>query len=457
MSNKTAIKSVIQNQMQEFAKQLASKYTSVNETEALTMANALVENLEVKIPRRSQVDDGKPRFYKQTGYSIYVKEIRDTVLRENPGCKFGELSAKIGQKWKALSKDEQTVFNEKAKLMPPVLVKAKKANSNEPRYKVVSGYNLFSKEIRPTILKDNPGIKFGEVSSKVSAIWKAMTEDEHNEWNTKAKALPPTLVKPKANADESGPKFKQISGYMLFCKETRNSIATEFPKLSFIEIGQKLSSKWQGYTQIEKDIWNDKAKALPPVEIKVRKNKKSTKTNVTIKKPYSAFKLFLTEHFANVKIDLEKNSSNVTSDDIKKTIADMWKTLSKEQKKPYTDEAAKLKAEYNAKLASIKESSPSNTDVSTTQQTTEQSSEDTESDEDDEKDPNIDAINNELNQMELNDKSNDDEADENDEQEVETTPVTINNVTYYLDQDTTNLYNEDGEFVGTYKNGVISN
>jgi hypothetical protein len=44
-----------------------------------------------------------------------------------------------------------------------------------------------------------------------------------------------------------------------------------------------------------------------------------------------------------------------------------------------------------------------------------------------------------------------------DEQEVETTPVTINNVTYYLDQETTNLYNEDGEFVGTYKNGVISN
>ena len=39
-----------------------------------------------------------------------------------------------------------------------------------------------------------------------------MSEEQHNEWNTKAKALPPTLVKPKANTDESGPKFKQISG-----------------------------------------------------------------------------------------------------------------------------------------------------------------------------------------------------------------------------------------------------
>ena len=441
MSNKTAIKSVIQNQMQEFAKQLAGKYSQINETEALTMANSLVENLEVQIPRRARVDDGKPRFYKQSGYGLFAKEIRDTVIRENPGCKFGEISSKTGLKWKALTKEQQEQYNEKAKTLPPVLVKQtvkKTVDPNVPRYVPVSGYNLFTKENREEIKKKNPDAKFGVMSHLISVEWKALTDAQREEWNVKAKALPPVLVKPKV--DENAPKMKHISGYMLFCKEIRASIVAEFPGISFGEIGQKQSAKWNTYTQSEKDIWNEKAKALPPVEIKARKVKKVKPENAEkpkksngIKKPSSAFQLFYIEHRDNMKLELSKSNPEISNNEIKSQVSDMWKALPKEQKNPYIDEANKLKEEYKIKIAALpKEEQSASTD-------------------DDEK---VSEISQQLKDTSLENQEQDDEQD--DEQEVETVPVVINKITYYLDKDTNNLYNEEGEYVGTYKDGKIS-
>ena len=51
----------------------------------------------------------------KSAYLIFSQEVRQKVLDENPGIKFGEVGKKIGGMWKALTEEEKAPYNEQAK------------------------------------------------------------------------------------------------------------------------------------------------------------------------------------------------------------------------------------------------------------------------------------------------------------------------------------------------------
>ncbi|KAK6994776.1 protein polybromo-1-like isoform X1 [Biomphalaria glabrata] len=50
-----------------------------------------------------------------SGYILFAGEIRKQISQDNPSCSFGDISKIVGTKWRALSKAEKDVFEEKAR------------------------------------------------------------------------------------------------------------------------------------------------------------------------------------------------------------------------------------------------------------------------------------------------------------------------------------------------------
>lgn len=61
----------------------------------------------------------------------------------------------------------------------------KKTNKN----KIVTGYILYSREVRKSVVQNNPESKFGDISRIVGSEWKALPTHEKQSWEEKAQKL----------------------------------------------------------------------------------------------------------------------------------------------------------------------------------------------------------------------------------------------------------------------------
>ena len=63
--------------------------------------------------------------------------------------------------------------------------------------KKLNGYTYFTKVKRPEIKEKNPEMKFGEITKKVAAEWKALSQEEKDKWTEEAKKQPAAEKKAK--------------------------------------------------------------------------------------------------------------------------------------------------------------------------------------------------------------------------------------------------------------------
>ena len=63
----------------------------------------------------------------------------------------------------------------------------------------------------------------------------------------------PPKKKPAAKKKVGGKK--KVSGYMLFCKETRPLIIKETPGMAFGAVGKELGKRWRELTDEEKEAY----------------------------------------------------------------------------------------------------------------------------------------------------------------------------------------------------------
>ena len=71
-----------------------------------------------KKEKKSDSDDEKPKKKRVSGYLLFSSAMRDDVKQELFGDekpKNSEIMVELGKRWKALSEEEQKVWNEKAK------------------------------------------------------------------------------------------------------------------------------------------------------------------------------------------------------------------------------------------------------------------------------------------------------------------------------------------------------
>ncbi|KAI2502170.1 DNA binding protein [Fragilaria crotonensis] len=66
--------------------------------------------------------------------------------------------------------------------------------------------------------------------------------------------MPPKKEKAAPKKKSTGGK-KKVSGYMLFCKETRPIIIKESPDLAFGAVGKELGKRWKALSDEEKEAY----------------------------------------------------------------------------------------------------------------------------------------------------------------------------------------------------------
>ncbi|XAR53170.1 hypothetical protein NMG60_11021605 [Bertholletia excelsa] len=101
----------------------------------------------------------------------------------------------------------------------------------------------------------------------------------------------------------------------------------------------------------DKPTERKKPKSTEPKTKKVKKEKKSKDPNMP-KRPPTAFFLFMDEFRKSYK---EANPDCKSVSVVAKEGGEKWKSLTDEEKKPYVDRAAELKAEYEKALKSDKD------------------------------------------------------------------------------------------------------
>ena len=148
--------------------------------EALEKAG-LTGNVQPVVQAAPVVSGGAKRI---SGWNLYMKE-RMAALKDQIKSGSERLTA-IGAEWKAMTKEQQAVYNTQAKGTPvegEMQAAAPAAAGKKTGH--VSGWNLYMKD-RMAALKEQ--IKSGSERLKtIGAEWKAMTKEEQAVWNAKAK------------------------------------------------------------------------------------------------------------------------------------------------------------------------------------------------------------------------------------------------------------------------------
>jgi hypothetical protein len=68
-------------------------------------------------------------------------------------------------------------------------------------HKPLSGYMMYAKENRDRVQKNNPGAKFGEIGRLIGVEWKALTNEQREEWKQKAVGLNAPVVAATENTE----------------------------------------------------------------------------------------------------------------------------------------------------------------------------------------------------------------------------------------------------------------
>jgi len=170
--------------------------------------------------KRAKKDPNAPKG-PMTAYMFYSKEKRPEFQQQNKGIKFGELSKKLSESWKALSEDERIPYgklhekdkerhkeemkgyvkpessddsdsddsstDKKKKRRAPKKKRAKKEKDPNAPKPATNAYMLFQKEKREEIKAQNPGLRsVTEIAKKMGEIWRKMTDDDKKKYTKQA-------------------------------------------------------------------------------------------------------------------------------------------------------------------------------------------------------------------------------------------------------------------------------
>ncbi|XP_023981160.1 high mobility group protein B4 [Physeter macrocephalus] len=152
-------------------------------------------------------------------------------------------------------------------------------------------------------------------------------------------------LKPKAN----------VSSYVHFLLNYRNKFKEEQPNtyLGFKEFSRKCSEKWRSISKQEKAKYEalaklDKARYQEEMMNYPgrKKNKKRKRDPHAPRRPPSSFLLFCQDHYAHLKWE----NPNWSVVQVAKASGEMWSAMTDNEKQPYEQRAALLRAKYQEEL-----------------------------------------------------------------------------------------------------------
>lgn len=149
-----------------------------------------------------------------------------------------------------------------------------KKDKNAPK-RPCSGYILFCNDHRDELKKKKPDLKFNEVSSYLSEMWRdasdkvrtkynELSEKDRERYHNEMKDYVP--VKSESSKDKKDKKEKtdkpkrNPSGYILYCNSVRDKVRKDNPSSNPKEITKILAEMWNSLNEKDKIVFNEKSK-----------------------------------------------------------------------------------------------------------------------------------------------------------------------------------------------------
>lgn len=216
----------------------------------------VLKGLKPAVVRERRKRDPNAPKKNMTNYLFFCNEHRPTVKASNPDLKAVDLTAKLAKMWREIPEKDKKKYNqlaeadkaryeqERESYVPSasdVGEKKKKVKSDKPRK--ISGYALFSEEVRAKLKQEASEIAPTAVFREISDRWKRLNEKEQAVYGAKAQArneangtasavsapsvapAKATKATPASTAGGRGKKSAETPGFLAFSKEKREELS----------------------------------------------------------------------------------------------------------------------------------------------------------------------------------------------------------------------------------------
>jgi hypothetical protein len=303
----------------------------------------------------------------RSAYNFYAMdgEVRAAVQKDNSDADFGKLSKLIGERWKGLSEEEKSPYEEKS-LADKAQVALAKAKAVEmgvvapPKVKRArSAYTLYSLDpaVRNPVKKANQDADFGTLSKLISAQWKALSPEDKKPYEEKSGAEKVKVAETKATMAAAngtalpGKTKRARSAYTLYSMdpEVRKAVKVTHPDADFGKLSQLISAQWKDLSAEDRKPYTDKSNGEKAVVAEAKAKNAPKK-----RRAKTAYLCFSTDPKQRTAAKTALGGEPKVTD-IAKHLGAQWKQMSPEDKKPYDEqsaaEKAKLKAEQEAEAS----------------------------------------------------------------------------------------------------------
>jgi hypothetical protein len=155
----------------------------------------------------------------------------------------------------AMDEEERAAWG-RPKLVKKRVVKKKTTTAagvdKSKEKKAPSAFMVFSMEQRPTVVAENPDMKFGDVAREIGTRWKALSEKEQAPYKKKAEKGKGKATGKAASGDKTDKPKQAPSPFMIFSTEQRPTVVAENPDMKFGDIAREIGTRWKALTDKEK-------------------------------------------------------------------------------------------------------------------------------------------------------------------------------------------------------------
>lgn len=258
-------------------------------------------------------------------------------------------------------------------------VKRKKDPSAPKKWK--TGYILFCVDQRDKLKKENQGLSATEVTSRLGALWKNLSEKDkskyeelskkdktryENEMQSYSPQVEPASSRKRTQNGSKG----AMSSYMYYCQDNREMVKSKNSQMTGKQVNAELARLWKELPAEQKAVFEQKArtekdrvqsekglkniveevkqptvkKASAPSKQKPAQEEKSKKTvveptkhkEIKSDKNSAGFKYFCEEQMEDLQAEHPSWNQKKMESELKK----MWQSLNKEDRDSYDLEAA---------------------------------------------------------------------------------------------------------------------
>ncbi len=334
--------------------------------------------------KETKTTNPKKRKRGRSAYILYTMDptIKDKVKADHPNADFAEMSKILGGLWKALPADERQSYEEASKIEKVTIAQSQgKDQTNgltqdqnqqggtktKTRKRARSAYTLYSSDpaVREAVRHDHPDADFGSLSKFIGEKWKNLTEEEREPYQkanaaekqqlAEAMAQESQDTSPSPSKGKGKMRKRARSAYTLYTMdpEVKETIKKANPEVALADFSKLLSQGWKELSPEDK-IKYEEASAKEKTEI----SQLTPQTNSgTDKKPkQQRAKSAYTLYSSNPEIRTQVKQANPDADfgAISKIIAEQWKGLTEDERKPYETASATEKEALNKAKAANK-------------------------------------------------------------------------------------------------------